>query len=72
MIGRCFVKAFLGENGEYEEDDEEEEDVESDNESDSSDAGLNSEFRKYKANYYTDKLDFKLVTPYVHYRFEMF
>jgi hypothetical protein len=52
---------FLEDSGGEEEDEEEE----SESLSDSSDAEFNSEFRKYKANYYTDKMDFKRVTQYV-------
>jgi hypothetical protein len=41
------------------------EEEESESASDDTDAEFNSEFRKYKANYYTDKMDFKRVTQYV-------
>ena len=38
--------------------------VDGDSES-GSDAEFNEEFRKYKANYYTEKMDFKCVTQLV-------
>ena len=52
---------FIDENCEFDEEDDDED--ESETESDDSDAGFNSEFRKYKAHYYSDKLEFKRVTP---------
>jgi hypothetical protein len=50
---------FLGDS------EDEEEESGSDDESDGSDAEFNSEFRKYKANYYIEKMDYKNVTTYV-------
>ena len=37
-------------------------DDDDDDDDDGADAEFNAEFRKYKANYYTDKMDFRHVT----------
>ena len=53
----------LNESGD--EEDECDDDGDSDDESDShdSDREFRIEFKKYKADYYTDKMDFQHVTP---------
>ena len=39
--------------------------TDSSDESDGSDDAFNAEFRKYKANYYQDKMDYEKVTAWV-------
>jgi len=46
-------------------DDDDDDDDEDDSDSDDSEREFRTEFKKYKAHYYTDKLDFQHVTPWV-------
>ena len=48
------------EEDEFDDDDSDDRDSDDD---DDSDREFRTEFRKYKAHYYTDKLDFQRVTP---------
>jgi len=55
-----------GLDAEEEEFDDDDDDSDSDSDSsgsDDSDREFRTEFRKYKAHYYTDKMDFQRVTP---------
>jgi len=55
----------VNESGDEEDECDDDDDDDSDDESDShdNDREFRMEFKKYKAHYYTDKMDFKHVTP---------
>ena len=54
----------LNESGAEEEQfDDDDDDDDDDTDSDDSEREFRTEFKKYKAHYYTDKMDFQRVTP---------
>jgi len=65
IIVTCVVDGDVLNGLEAEEDefDDDDDDDDDSSNSDNSEREFHTEFRKYKAHYYTDKLDFQRVTP---------